>query len=127
MARSSTGGRKRLATTVVRMLTALGVLVSTVVVVIVASATPSLALTTGRLPLLLVHGYSDDCHDAFNFTSVGFKASYDTETLTYLLGHGYAPGGVKTVGYYNGTWTAKRDSGPGDPNASDDLTCDVNI
>jgi hypothetical protein len=68
----------------------------TVLVVVSLPATPAAAAPASRLPLLLVHGYQDDCHDAFNFKSQAYAASYDTETLTYLHSvsiHGAVSGG----------------------------------
>ncbi len=74
-------------------------------VVGIVAASPAEA-ATNRLPLLLVHGYSDDCHDAFNFTSRAYAASYDVTTESYLANHGYSD--VRPIGYYNGTWSPVR-------------------
>ncbi len=74
-------------------------------------------------PLLLVHGYSDDCTTAFDTldkTDAGVDA---TTPLRYFQDHGF--NNVQTVGYYSGSWNATYSDGS-TPNVSDD-GCTLNV
>lgn len=112
------------------LIAAFAVLGALLSVPFIAGAPPAQADTGVRLPLLLVHGFSDNCHDAYNYVSQNssYRGSYDVTTESYLSGHGFSD--VRAVGYYTGSWTASRDNGTTAPNSTDGVAsgnCTVNV
>jgi hypothetical protein len=93
-----------------------------------AAANPPSRLTD--TPLLLVHGWSDDCQTAFNTLDArdpgDFVGTYTLKTVDYFRGRGFHT--VRTVGYYAGTWNTL-DSNYQQHTVSDAApgSCDVNV
>jgi surface antigen len=92
-----------------------------------AASIPANGTARTATPLLLVHGWSDDCGTAFRTVSKTSLGSDDTATVNYFTSHGFPI--VRLVGYYSGSWTATYDDGS-THSVSDAVSsseCDANV
>ncbi len=98
--------------------------VSAAAMVKTAAAATTLPYRLTGTPLLLVHGFSDDCGSAFNALDASDPGPSATKTVDYFQAHGFPI--VKTVGYYSGQWTATY-SDNSKHTVSDDANCTDNV
>ncbi|MEV0231900.1 hypothetical protein [Nonomuraea sp. NPDC050786] len=107
----------------------MSVLLAALSVMFGLDATVAMADTAPRLPVLVVHGYSDTCF-GMNATAKQFGQAGDTSISAYLRSHGFPD--VRNVGYYDPAagMNFAYDDGTGGPYAYDEVSsghCDVNV
>jgi hypothetical protein len=88
------------------------------------AATPLPYRLTGT-PLLLVHGYSDDCDTAFDETDRVIPGPSAVKTIDYFRSHGFPT--VKTVGYYRTTGSQTSPYSDGSTHTINDDSCDADV